>query len=72
MLQFSPLPDNCTRRFSETKNTFLQGFRKPIILVWQVLNVRTEGLQLNAATRIFGIAKNTLLSWENKFSEPER
>lgn len=60
---------NCTHRFSETKNTFLQGLRKPIILVWQVLNARTEGLQLNAATRIFGIAKNTLLSWENKFSD---
>ena len=41
--------------------------RKPISLVWQVINARTEGMAFNATTRVFGISKNTLLSWEKKF-----
>ncbi len=59
---------NCSCRFSETKNTFLERLRKPISLVWQVVNARTEGVAFNATTRIFGISKNTLISWERKFS----
>lgn len=59
---------NCRCRFSETKNTFLERLRKPISLVWQVVSARTEGVAFNATTRIFGISKNTLLSWERKFS----
>lgn len=59
--------DNCRCCFSETKNTFLERLRKPISLVWQVINARTEGVAFNATTRIFGISKNTLLSWERKF-----
>lgn len=63
------LCSNCSCRFSETKNTFLERLRKPISLVWQVINARTEGVAFNATTRIFGISKNTLLSWERKFSQ---
>ncbi len=58
----------CGCCFSETKNTLLERMRKPISLVWQVINARTEGVAFNATIRIFGISKNTLLSWEKKFS----
>ena len=60
---------DCGLSFSETKNTFLQGVRTPASAIWKVLKARTEGMSLNAACRVFGIAKNTLLSWECKFSE---
>ncbi len=59
---------DCGFSFSETKNTFLEGIRKSISTIWDVINARTEGLSLNATCRVFSIAKNTLLSWERKFS----
>jgi len=58
----------CRTSFSETKNTFLAGLRKPVSTIWQVINARTEGGSLNATCRVFDIAKNTLLSWERKFT----
>ncbi len=57
----------CGRCFSSTINTFMAGIRKPISVVTQVIISRTEGLGLNAATRTFNIAKNTLLDWERRF-----
>ena len=59
---------DCGCSFSETKNTFMEGLRTSISVIWSVINARTEGLSLNATCRVFGIAKNTLLSWERKFS----
>ena len=59
----------CGRSFSSTVNTFLAGLKKPISLIIQVIKSRTEGLGLNAACRTFGIAKNTLINWEMKFSK---
>ncbi len=59
---------NCGDSFSETKNTFLQGIRTSVSTIWEVLQSRTEGSSLNATCRVFGIAKNTLIAWERKFS----
>jgi len=59
---------NCHKCFSETKQTFLEGIQKPISLISQVLEARTEGMGVNAVCRLFQIAKNTLLSWERRFS----
>ncbi len=59
----------CLRVFSETKGTFLEGLRKPVSLIIRVLKSRTEGMGLNAACRVFEIAKNTLLDWENRFAD---
>ena len=59
---------DCKHSFSETKNTFMQGVRSSASVIWKVINARTEGMSLNAACRVFGIAKNTILSWERKFS----
>jgi hypothetical protein len=55
--------------FSETKGTFLEGLKKPMSLIVKVLNSRSEGMGLNAACRVFEIAKNTLLDWELRFAD---
>ncbi len=59
---------DCGVSFSETKSTFLAGIKKPVSTIWKVINARTEGLSLNATCRVFDIAKNSLLSWERKFT----
>jgi transposase-like protein len=58
----------CQRIFSETKETFLEGLRKPLSQITLVLKSRSEGMGFNAACRVFEIAKNTLLDWERRFS----
>ena len=59
--------ENCPVYFSETKNTFMEGLKTPVSVIWQVLKARTEGMGLNAAARTFEKAKNTILAWERKF-----
>ena len=59
----------CRRVFSETKGTFLEGLKKPMSLIVKVLKARSEGMGLNAACRVFDIAKNTLLDWELRFAD---
>ncbi len=60
---------DCGTIFSETKNTFLEGLRKPICLIVSVFEARNEGTGFNATCRIFKISKNTLLNWEQRFSK---
>jgi transposase-like protein len=64
--------DTCPVYFSETKNTFLEGLKTPVSVIWHVLKARTDGLGLNATTRTFDKAKNTILSWERKFVDLHR
>jgi len=59
----------CFTYFSQTKHTLMAGLKKPISLIWHVLNARTEGLGLNAAVRVFGVAKNTILEWERRCAD---
>lgn len=58
----------CRQVFSETKGSFLEGLKKPVSVIIQVLKSRSEGMGLNAACRVFEIAKNTLLDWERRFA----
>jgi len=58
----------CHHVFSETKGTFLEGLKKPISLIINVLKSRSEGMGLNAACRVFEISKNTLLDWERRLA----
>ena len=60
--------EDCGTVFSETKQTFLEGLKTPLSKVWEVLEARTEGMGLNAAARVFHIAKNTIIAWEQKFA----
>jgi transposase-like protein len=59
--------NTCPAYFSETKNTFLEGLKTPVSVIWEVLKARTEGMGFNAAARTFEKAKNTILAWERKF-----
>jgi transposase-like protein len=59
----------CGCTYSETKNSFIHNLKTPISTIWQVINNRTEGQGLNATARVSGVAKNTILSWERKFTE---
>lgn len=58
----------CGCMFSETKGTLLENMKKPISLIWQAINNRTEGMSFNATARVCGISKNTLIDWERKFT----
>ncbi len=59
---------DCGRHFSQTKGTFLEGIRKPISLIVQVIKARAEGMGVNATTRVFGVSKNTIIDWESRLS----
>ena len=63
---------SCLVYFSETKNTFMEGLKTPMSMIWLVIKARTDGMGLNAATRTFEFAKNTILSWERKFNDLHR
>ena len=58
---------SCPGYFSETKKTLMAGLKTPVSVIWQVVKARTEGMGLNAASRTFAKAKNTILAWERKF-----
>jgi len=60
---------HCPTYFPETKKTLLAGLQTPVSVIWQVIKARTEGVGLNAAARTFEKAKNTILAWENRFTE---
>lgn len=62
----------CLSYFSETKNTFMHGLKTPVSAIWTVIKARTDGMGLNAATRTFDFARNTILSWERKFRNLHR
>ncbi len=61
--------NKCDCCFSETKGTFLEGIRKSVRTIVDVFKMRTDGMGLNATSRVTGIAKNTLLNWERKFTD---
>lgn len=47
----------------------MRDLKSPISKVASVIRVRSEGLGLRATGRCFGIHKNTVTDWENKFAE---
>jgi hypothetical protein len=52
----------CNAYFSETKNTPLEGLRKPLSFIISVLNALNEGLGINATARTFGTTKRRKMS----------
>jgi hypothetical protein len=50
----------------------MEGLQTPMSVIWTVIKARTDGMGFNAATRTFAFAKNTMLSWERKFSDLHR
>src|SRR6185369_4540138 len=58
----------CERAFSETCHTPLAHLKTPIALVVQVLAALTEGIGINAATRLYGVSKNSIYRWQERLS----
>ena len=58
----------CERAFSETNHTALAHLKTPIALVVQVLAALTEGVGINAATRLYGVSKNSIYRWQERLS----
>ena len=59
---------SCGSDFSETKNTPMAHLQTPISMIVQVLSALTEGLGLNAATRLYGVSKNSIYRWQERLS----
>jgi transposase-like protein len=58
----------CARSFSETRHTPIAQLKTPIALVVQVLSALTEGMGINAATRLYGVSKNSIYRWQERLS----
>jgi transposase-like protein len=59
---------SCLRTFSETRHPPLSQLKTPIALVVQVLAALTEGVGINAATRLYGVNKNSIYRWQERLS----
>jgi len=58
----------CAQSFSETRHTPIAQLKTPITLVVQVLSALTEGVGINAATRLYGVSKNSIYRWQERLS----
>ena len=58
----------CARSFSATRHTPIPQLKTPIALVVQVLAALTEGVGINAATRLYGVSKNSIYRWQERLS----
>ena len=54
---------SCDSAFSETRNTPIAQLKTPIAVIVQVLSALTEGVGINAATRLYGVSKNSIYRW---------
>src|SRR5215813_10384226 len=59
---------SCGCSFSETKHTPLAHLKTPIAVIVQVLSALTEGVGINAATRLYGVSKNSIYRWQERLS----
>ncbi|MCP4343907.1 MAG: IS1 family transposase [Desulfobacterales bacterium] len=60
--------NDCDSCFSETKNTVLEGLKTPVFRIIMILNALTEGMGINAATRVFFVGKNSIYRWQERLS----
>jgi transposase-like protein len=59
---------SCGCSFSETKNTLIAHLKTPLSVIVQVLAALTEGVGINAATRLYGVSKNSIYRWQVRLS----
>ena len=59
---------SCDRAFSETRNTPIAQLKTPIAMIVPVLSALTEGVGINAATRLYGVSKNSIYRWQERLS----
>ena len=61
--------ETCENYFSETKQTLLENLRTPLSLIIQVMKALTEGMGINAVTRVFKVSKNSLYLWQERVAD---
>ncbi|CAK8721047.1 IS1 family transposase [Candidatus Electrothrix gigas] len=49
-------------------NTVLEGLKTPVFRIIMILNALSEGLGINAATRVFSVGKNSIYRWQERLS----
>ena len=59
---------SCASAFSETRNTPMAQLKTPIAVIVQVLSALTEGDGIHAATRLYGVSKNSIYRWPERLS----
>ena len=59
---------SCGCSFSETKNTPIAHLKTPISVIVQVISALTEGIGINAATRLYSVSKNSIYRWQERLS----
>jgi IS1 family transposase len=59
----------CGKRFSETHGTVFFGLKTPSETIYRALASLAEGQSIRATARIFGVDKNTVLSWLRRAGE---
>ena len=64
--------NDCNSCFSETKNTVLEGLKTPVFRIIMILNALSEGMGINAATRVFSVGKNSICRWQERLSSLQR
>ena len=62
------LCESCESYFSETKQTLLENLRTPLSQIVQVMEALTEGRGINAVTRLFKVAKNSVYLWQERWA----
>ena len=60
--------DACGSTFSSTRNTPMAHLKTPMAVIAQVLSALTEGLGINAVTRLYGVSKNSIYRWQERLS----
>jgi len=63
---------SCGSDFSETKHTPIAHLHTPISVIVQVLTALTEGLGINAATRLYGVSKNSIYRRQERLSSVKK
>jgi len=63
---------SCGSDFSETKHTPIAHLHTPISVIVQVPTALTEGLGINAATRLYGVSKNSIYRWQERLSSVKK
>jgi len=59
---------SCGSDFSETKHTPIAHLQTLMSIIVQVLSALTEGLGINAATRLYSVSKNSIYRWQERLS----
>ena len=52
--------------FSETKHTSIADLKTPISIIVQVFVALTEGVGINAATRLYRVSKNSIYRYQER------